>query len=163
MSEEKPKRIAIISIHGSMDMAYPPLILASAAAAMDMEAAIYFSFYGLEILKKNKNLQVAPLANPAAPHPIPGIPIGVPNIIGVLPGMTAMATMMMKSWMKNSNVMSVDQLIQACIKSGVRMIACQMMMSVMNVKKEELIDGVEIGGAAMFLDYAVDANITLSF
>jgi hypothetical protein len=74
-------------------MAYMPLILASTAGAMEMEAAIFFTFYGLQIIhkKNNKNLKVPPLANPAMPMP-------VPNIVGVLPGMTAMATMMMKSW-----------------------------------------------------------------
>lgn len=160
---EKPKRIAIIALHGSLDHAFPPLILASTAVAMDMEAAIFFTFYGLEIIKKGANLQVAPLANPAAPYPIPGIPIGVPNIVGVLPGMTAMATMMMKGWMEKAGVMSAEKLIDACIKGGVRMIACQMTMDVMGVKKEDLIDGIEVGGAGTYLDYAADANIALSF
>ena len=89
------KRMAIIATHGSLDAAYPPLILATAAAAMDMETAIFFTFYGLEIIKKGKadKLQVSPIANPAMPQPVPGI--SVPNIIGVLPGMTAVATSMM--------------------------------------------------------------------
>ena len=82
-------------------MAYPPLILATTAVAMDMEAAIFFTFYGLNIIKKStmSSLKVPPIANPAMPVPMP-------NIIGALPGMTAMATMMMKSWMgkaKGSN------------------------------------------------------------
>ena len=163
MSEERTKRVALIALHGTLDMAYPPLILASSAIAMDMEAAIFFTFYGLDILKKNKNLQVPPLANPAMPKPVPGIPIGVPNILGVLPGMTAVATMMMKGWMNKAGVMPVDKLIEACIKGGVRMIGCQMTMDVMGIKREEMIDGVEIGGAGMFLDYACDADVTLSF
>ncbi|MBI3794143.1 MAG: DsrE/DsrF/DrsH-like family protein [Nitrospinae bacterium] len=163
MSEEKPKRIAIIALHGTLDLAYPPLILAGTAIAMDMEAAIFFTFYGLDILKKDLNLRVPPLANPAMPHPVPGIPMGVPNIIGVLPGMTAMATMMMKGWMNKAGVMPAEKLIQACIKGGVRMIACQMTMDVMGVKREDLIDGIEIGGAGTFLDYACDADVTLSF
>jgi peroxiredoxin family protein len=163
MSEDKTKRVAIIALHGTLDLAFPPLILASTAIAMDMEAAIFFTFYGLDIIKKNSNLQVPPLANPAMPYPVPAIPIGVPNIIGVLPGMTAMATMMMKGWMKKAGVMTTDKLIEACMKGGVRMIACQMTMDVMGVKKEELLDGVEIGGAGTFLDYACDADVTLSF
>ena len=165
MGEDKPKRLAIIALHGTLDMAYPPLILASTAIAMDMEAAIFFTFYGLDIINKTKNhnLQVPPLANPAMPYPVPGIPIGVPNIIGVLPGMTAMATMMMKGWMGKAGVMTVDKLLSACIKGGVRMIGCQMTMDVMGVKKEDLMDGVEIGGAGTFIDYAADADITLSF
>jgi peroxiredoxin family protein len=95
------KRMAIISLHGSLDAAYPPLIIATAAAAMDMEVTIFFTFYGLEILKKGNadKLQVSPIANPAMPQPIPGI--SVPNIIGVLPGMTAVATGMMNGWKKS--------------------------------------------------------------
>ena len=156
MADQKPKRLSLIASKGSLDMAYPPLILATTAVAMDMEAGIFFTFYGLDIVNKHKykNLQVAPLANPAAPMP-------VPNIIGVLPGMTMMATAMMNSWMSKANVATIPTLLDNCKKFGVRMIACQMTMDVMGVKKEDLIDGVEVGGAATFLDYAVDANISL--
>ncbi len=157
------KRIALIALNGTLDLAYPPLLLASTAIAMDMEAAIFFTFYGLDIIHKDrhKSLKVAPLANPAAPQPIPGI--SVPNIVGALPGMTAVATAMMKSWMGKANVMTIPQFLDVCIKGGVRMIGCQMTMDVMGVKREDLIDGIEIGGAATFLDFAVDSDISLSF
>jgi peroxiredoxin family protein len=139
-------------------MAYPPLILATAAMAMDMEAAIFFTFYGLEILKKGRadHLLVPPIANPAMPVP-------VPNIIGMLPGMTAVATGMMNGWMKKANVAKLSELIDMAVEGGVRMIACQMTMDVMGIKKEELIDGIEIGGAATFLSYASENAVTLSF
>jgi len=163
VSSNETKKIVIIAANGSLDQAYPPLILASTAVAMDMEASIFFTFYGLDIIKKNKELYVSPIGNAAAPPPIKGVPIGVPNIISVLPGMTAVATMMMKSWMKGANVASKDKLLEQCLKFGVRMIGCQMTMDVMGVKKEDLIDGIEIGGAATFLDVAAEANITLSF
>ena len=90
MSDESSKRVAIIAAHGTLDAAYPPLILGTAAAAMDMEVAIFFTFYGLEILKKGNadKLKVAPIANPAMPVP-------VPNILGMLPGMTSVATVSM--------------------------------------------------------------------
>jgi peroxiredoxin family protein len=158
MSEEPSKRIAIIAGHGTLDAAYPPLILATAAAAMDMEAAIFFTFYGLEILKKGKadRLKVAPIANPAMPVPMP-------NILGMLPGMTAMATMMMNSWMGKAKVAKLSELLDIAMESGVKLIGCQMTMDVMGVKKEELIDGVEIGGAATFLEFASRNAITLSF
>ena len=102
--EETTKRLAIIASHGTLDAAYPPFILATAAAAMDMEVAIFFTFYGLEILKKGKadKLQVPPIANPAMPVPMP-------NIIGMLPGMTAVATAMMNSWMKKANVAKLER------------------------------------------------------
>jgi peroxiredoxin family protein len=157
------KRLAIISTHGSLDAAYPPFILATAAVAMEMEAAIFFTFYGLEILKKGNadKLKVAPIANPAMPQPIPGI--SVPNILGVLPGMTAVATGMMNGWMKKANVAKLSELIDMCVEFDVRMIACQMSMDVMGIKKEELIDGVEVAGAAAFLEYASQDAIVLSF
>lgn len=157
------KRIAIISAHGSLDAAYPPLILATAGLAMDMEAAIFFTFYGLEIIKKGNadKLQVSPLANPAMPQPVPGI--SVPNIIGVLPGMTAVATGMMNGWMKKANVSKLSELLEMGQEMGLRIIACQMSMDVMGIKKEDLIDGVEIGGAATFLEYASQDAIVLSF
>jgi peroxiredoxin family protein len=160
---ETTKRLAIIALHGTLDAAYPPLILATAAAAMDMEAAIFFTFYGLEIIKKGKadKLQVAPLANPAMPQPVPGI--SVPNILGVLPGMTAVATGMMNSWMKKANVAKLSELLEMAVESGVRLIACQMSMDVMGIKKEDLIDGVEVGGAATFLEFASENAIALSF
>ena len=157
------KRLAIISTHGSLDAAYPPFILATAAVAMDMEAAIFFTFYGLEILKKGQadKLKVAPIANPAMPQPIPGI--SVPNILGVLPGMTAVATGMMNSWMKKANVAKLSELMEMAIEMDVRIIACQMSMDVMGIKKEDLIDGIEIGGAATFLEYASQNAIALAF
>lgn len=157
------KRLAIISTHGSLDAAYPPLVLATAAIAMDMEAAIFFTFYGLEIIKKGNadKLQVSPIANPAMPQPFPGI--SVPNIIGVLPGMTAVATNMMNGWMKKANVAKLSELLGMAVEMDVRLIACQMSMDVMGIKKEELIDGVEVAGAAAFLQYASDDAIALSF
>ncbi len=160
---ESAKRLAIVASHGTLDMAYPPLILATAAIAMDMEAGIFFTFYGLEIIRKKKmgHLQVAPLANPAMPEPIPGF--AVPNIVGALPGMTAVATSMMNGWMKKAKVATIPELVELAVESGVRLIACQMTMDVMGIKKEELIDGVEFGGAATLLQYASDNAITFSF
>jgi len=149
-------RMAIVASKGSMDMAYMPLILASTAGAMEMEAAIFFTFYGLQIVhkKNNRNLKVPPLANPAMPMP-------VPNIIGVLPGMTAMATMMMKSWMGKQNVPPIPDLLDMCKEGGVKLIACQMSMDVMGIHKEDLVDGLEFAGAGTFLGYAAEAAITL--
>jgi len=152
----RKRRMAIIASKGTLDMAYPPLILATTAAAMDIECSIFFTFYGLDIInkKKNKNLQVPSLANPAMPVPMP-------NIIGALPGMTAMATMMMKSWMAKVNVPSITELLNIAAETGVKMIGCQMTMDVMGTKKEDLIDGIEVAGAAAFLEYAAEADITL--
>lgn len=158
MTENINIRMAIIALHGTLDAGYPPLILATAAMAMDMEAAIFFTFYGLEIIKKGNadKLMVAPIANPAMPMP-------VPNIIGMLPGMTAMATGMMNDWMKKANVAKLSELLEMAVDGGVRLIACQMSMDVMGIKKEDLIDGVEIGGAATFISFASQNAIALTF
>ncbi len=150
------KRIALIASKGTLDMAYPPLILASTAISMDWEAGIFFTFYGLDIIKRAKldHLKVPSLANPAMPVP-------VPNIIGALPGMTAMATMMMKNWIKKANVATIPDLLDICREGDVRLIGCQMTMDLMGVRKEELIDGIEVGGAATFLEYASEADVSL--
>lgn len=151
-------RLAIIAVHGTLDLAYPPLILATAALALDMEAAIFFTFYGLEIIKKGNGdkLMVAPVGNPAMPMP-------VPNIVGMLPGMTAMATGMMNGWMKKANVAKLSDLLEMAVEGGVKLMACQMSMDVMGIKKEELIDDIEVVGAATFLNYASENAIALSF
>ena len=150
------RRIALVASKGTMDMAYPPLILASTAVSLDWEGAIFFTFYGLDIIKKAKfeHLKVPPLGNPAAPMP-------VPNIIGALPGMTAMATMMMKSWIKKANVATIPELIDVCREGGIHLYGCQMTMDLMGVKQEELLDGVEVCGAATFLEFAADADVSM--
>ena len=155
---ENANRIALIAGHGTLDAAYPPLILATAATAMDMEAAIFFTFFGLEILKKGNadRLQVAPIANPAMPVPMP-------NIVGMLPGMTAAATWMMNNWMRKAKVLKVSDLLAQAQESGVKLIACQMTMDVMGIKQADLIDGLTVGGAASFLHWASQNAITLSF
>jgi peroxiredoxin family protein len=154
--EKRTRRLAIVASKGTLDMAYPPLILASSAAAMGWEVSIFFTFYGLDIInrKKNQHLAVAPLANPAMPVP-------VPNIIGAIPGMTAMATWMMKGWMKSANMPTLQELIDICTASGVELIPCSTTMGVMKVKQEDLLDGLECSGAAAFLDFAADADVTI--
>lgn len=158
MEQEKKKRMALIASKGTLDMAYPPLILASTAVAMDVEVAIFFTLYGIDIVNKKKNhsLKVAPIANPAMPSPIP-----FPNIIGVLPGMTPMATMMMKSMIKKINWPTIPELLNVCIESGVKMIACTPTLEMTGVSKSDLVAGVEVAGAAEFLDFALDADINL--
>jgi peroxiredoxin family protein len=150
------RKVAIIASKGTLDMAYPPLILATTAAAMDAEVQIFFTFYGLNILKKDgpKHLQVAPIGNPAMPVPMP-------NILGMLPGMTPMATTMMKGMFAKHHVVTIQELLSQAIELGVKLIACQMTMEVMGIKREDLIDEIEVGGAAMFLGFATGAHTTL--
>jgi peroxiredoxin family protein len=161
---DKPRRIALIASKGTLDMAYPPLILANVAASMDWEAGIFFTFYGLDLIHKErqKKLSVAPLANPAMPPPIPSMPgLKVPNIIGVLPGMTAVATMMMKEWMDSANLAPIDEMFDIARESGVRLFACNTTLRVMNISRDDLIEGVEHAGSPAFLDYAAEADVQL--
>ncbi len=155
MSEEQTK-IAIIASKGTLDMAYPPLILASAAAALDMEAQIFYTFYGLNIIHKQKmnNLKVFPHGNAGMPGPFQGF-------LGTLPGMPSMATMMMNGMMKKHNVLSIPKLVDICLMSDVKMIACQMTIDLFGMKQSDFVDGVEFGGAAMYLEFAAGAQIPL--
>ncbi len=152
------KKMTIIASKGSLDMAYPPLILATTAAAMDYDVTIFFTFYGLDIIKKGyaDKLKVSPIGNPAMPMPVP-----IPTLVGSLPGMEAMATAMMKSMFKKHGVATVGNLLNIAMESGVKLIACQMTMDVMGVKQSDVIEGVEFGGAAMWMDAASDAQINL--
>jgi peroxiredoxin family protein len=152
------KKMTIIASKGTLDMAYPPLILATTAAAMDVDVTIFFTFYGLEMIKKGNAdaLKISPLGNPAMPMPVP-----IPTLISSLPGMESMATSMMKSMFKKHGVASVGQLLDLAKESGVKLIACQMTMDVMGVQQSEIIDGVEFGGAATWMDIAADADINL--
>lgn len=158
MAEKTKKKMALIASKGTLDMAYPPLILASTASAMDVETTIFFTLYGIDIINKKKyrSLQVAPIANPAMPSPVP-----MPNLLGILPGMTAMGTIMMKGMIKKIKWPLIPELVATCLEAGVRMIACTPTLEMTGVKKEDLVEGVVVAGAAEYIDFALDANITL--
>jgi peroxiredoxin family protein len=153
-----PKKMTIIASKGTLDMAYPPLILATTAAAMDMEVTIFFTFYGLEIIKKQNadRLKISPLGNPAMPMPVP-----IPALVATLPSMQAIATSMMKSMFKKHGVASIGQLLDLARDSGVKLIACQMTMDVMGIKQEDIVEGVEFGGAATWMDVAAESQVNL--
>ncbi len=147
-------RVAIIASKGTLDMAYPPLLLATTARSMGIEASIFFTLYGVNILKKNAKLKVAPLANPAMPMP-------VPNIVGALPGMTAMASVMMKGMFKKQSVPPIKELLDMARESGVKLVCCQMTVDVLGVKQRNLIEGIEFGGLATFIEYGMGSTINL--
>ncbi len=147
-------RVALVASKGTLDMAYPPLLLATTARSMGLEASIFFTLYGVSILKKNAKLKVAPLANPAMPMP-------VPNLIGAMPGMTAMASMMMNGMFKKQSVPSIRELLDMARESGVKLICCQMTVDVMGTKQKSLIEGIEFGGLATFIEYGMGSTINL--
>ncbi len=150
------KKFAIIATKGTLDWAYPPFILGSTAAALGYQVGIFFTFYGLNLLKKKLDLKVTSLGNPAMPMPMP-----VPVMAQILPGMQAMMTSMMKAKMKAKGVASIEELRELCIEAQVRMIACQMTVDLFEYSTSEFIDGIEYGGAATFLEFAGDADITM--
>jgi peroxiredoxin family protein len=151
------KKMAIIATKGTLDMAYPPLILASTAAALGWDVQIFFTFYGLQLLRKNLDgIKISPLANPAMPMPVP-----MPVIVSVLPGMEAMATMMMKDKMKKKGVASLEELRSLCLEADVKFIACQMTVDLFEFQTSEFIDGIEYGGAATFMKFAGETDVCL--
>ena len=155
--EQRIPRLAMIATKGTLDWAYPPLILATTAAALGWDVGIFFTFYGLNIIhkKKNKHLQVAPLGNPAMPMP-------VPNLIGAIPGMTAMGTTVMKSMFKSHHVATIDELLEMAIDSGVKLWPCGMTMDVFGYKANDFMEGTaEVCGATHFVGYAKDADVSL--
>lgn len=154
MSDQK--KLAIIATKGTLDWAYPPFILASTAAALGYEVQIFWTFYGLQCLKKDLNLQVTSLGNPGMPMPMP-----MPVLLQALPGMQAMMTTMMKAKMKKKGVASVAELRELCVEAEVKMIACQMTVDLFDMNPGDFIEGVEFGGAATFFEFAGEADITL--
>ncbi|OGW37938.1 MAG: hypothetical protein A2010_13230 [Nitrospirae bacterium GWD2_57_9] len=89
------------------------------------------------------------------------MPMPVPNIIGALPGMTSMASMMMKGMFKKQSVPTVRELLDMSRDTGVRLIACQMTLDVLGIKQKDLVEGIEFGGLATFLEYGMGATVTL--
>jgi peroxiredoxin family protein len=154
------KKLAIIATKGSLDWAYPPYILASTAAALGYETQVFFTFYGLQLLKKKLKLKVTSLGNPGMPMPM-GMDKWFPTMLQTLPGMEAMMTSMMKSKLKKKGVASVESLRDVCLESGVIMVACQMTVDLFDFSTSDLIDGIEYGGAATFFEFAGEADVTL--
>jgi len=167
-NDEKPKKLALIASKGTLDWAYPPFILASAAAAMGWEVSIFFTFYGLTLLLPELDTEVSPLGNPAMPMKLPfgpeslqKIDIPIPTALQSFPGFNAAATTLMKKTFKNKGVATIGELREMCADLGVEMIGCQMTMDVFGFKREDFIDACNIGGAATFLEVASDADVTL--
>jgi peroxiredoxin family protein len=159
MSDEQS--MSIIVTKGSLDWAYPPFILGTTAAAMGLEVTMFFTFYGLPLLKKDLDLKLTPLGNPAMEMPMMGTHIAMPNLFAALPGATAGATAMMKDMMKKKGVASIEELRELAVESEIEMIACQMTLDLFEYDKEDMIDGIELGGAATYIQRATECDINL--
>lgn len=155
------KRMSIIVTKGTLDWAYPPFILATTAAAMGLEVSMFFTFYGLALLKKQLDLSITTLGNAAMEMPMMGGHMKMPNLLGALPGMDKLATTMMKNLIRKKGVASIEDLRSAAIESDVRMIACQMTLDLFELRREDLIEGPELGGAATYIEEATKSDINL--
>ncbi len=159
--EQNAKSMSIIVTKGTLDWAYPPFILATTAAAMGLNVTMFFTFYGLGLLKKDMNLKVTTLGNSAMEMPMMGGHMAMPNIMAALPGAPALTTAMMKNLIKKKGVDSVEELREMAIESDVNMIACQMTLDLFEYKRDDLIDGISIGGAASWVEVATKSEINL--
>jgi peroxiredoxin family protein len=171
LREKKTPSMTIIATKGTLDWAYPPFILASTAAALGWEVSVFFTFYGLNLLRKDlSDLKVSPLGNPGMPMKMPfgpdwfkSINWNIPNAVqAVVPGFETMATTLMKQTIHNKGVADVADLRAACIEGGVNLIGCQMTVDLFGFSREDFIPEVkEFVGAATFLPMARDADVSL--
>jgi len=170
MNASKTPRLSIMATKGTLDWAYPTFIIASTAAAMGWEVTVFFTFYGLALLKKDLNLHISPLGNPAMPMKMPfgpdwfkGIEWNMPNaLMAGVPGFEPVATALMKQTIKNHGVASIPDLREACVEENVKLVACQMTVDLFGWEKDDFIPGVsEWAGAATYLETAKGADVTL--
>lgn len=166
----KTPTLSIMVTKGTLDWAYPPFIIGSTAAAMGWDVTMFFTFYGLVLLKKDLKLHISPLGNPAMPMKMPFGPKwfqqvewNMPNLLMAgIPGFESAATGLMQQTLKNHGVAPIADLRDACIEEGVKLVACQMTADLFGWEKDEFILGVtEWAGAASYLASAKGADVTL--
>ncbi|MCW8925341.1 MAG: DsrE/DsrF/DrsH-like family protein [Xanthomonadales bacterium] len=157
-----PNTMSIIVTKGTLDWAYPPFILGTTAAAMGLEVTMFFTFYGLPLLLKDVDkLQISSLGNPAMKMPMMGMHMGMPNIVSAIPGIDAAASKMMKNLIKKKGVASIPELRELAVEADVRLIACQMTLDLFEYSTDDMIEGIEIGGAATYIEVATQSHINL--
>ena len=164
MSDDN-RHVAFICSKGDLDMAYPALVMGWAALGNGIDVTIFFTFWGMDMINKERvdQLQIAPVANTAMKMTMMGLNtgnLGIPNIMGVLPGMTAFATKLMKDKMEELEVPPVREYLQMLADAGAKLYACKMSVDMMGLKMEDFVDGVEaIVTAADFMDMTEGAQI----
>jgi peroxiredoxin family protein len=171
LKASKTPSMTIIATKGTLDWAYPPFILASTAAALGWDVTVFFTFYGLNLLKKDvSDLKVSPLGNPGMPMKMPfgpdwfkGINWNIPNIVQAgIPGFETMATMLMKQTIKNNGVAEIAELRSLCLEAGVKFIACQMTVDLFGFSHDDFIPELsEYAGAATALPIAQQSDVSL--
>lgn len=161
---ETNRKLTFICSKGNLDMAYPALIMGWAALGNGLEVTIFFTFWGLDLINKARvdHLEVAPVANTSMKMNMMGVPgnLGIPNIMGILPGMTAFATALMHKKMADLEVPPVREYIQMLVDAGAKLYGCKMTVDMMGLKKEDFVDGViDIVTAADFIDMTEGSQI----
>ena len=167
----KTPSMVIIASRGTLDWAYPPFILSSTAAALGWNVSVFFTFYGLLLLKKDiSDLKISPMGNPAMPMKMPfgpewfkGINWNIPNAVqGVIPGFETMASALMRQTIKNKGVPDIVELRDACVESGVNLVGCQMTVDLFGFTHDDFIPEVkDYCGAATVLPMAKDADVSV--
>lgn len=150
---EPDRKLAIICSKGSLDMAYPGLILANAARMAGVEAMIFFTFWGLDIVtdKKVDKLHVSTVGNPSMP---------IPTMLGGLPGMEAFASSRMKKEMEELDIPDVREMVEMLEEAGAELYACQLAMEMFHLEQDELLPQVkEVISAMDFIDMTAGAQI----
>jgi peroxiredoxin family protein len=163
--------MTIIATKGTLDWAYPPFILSSTAAALGWNVSIFFTFYGLQLLRKDLgHLKVSPLGNPGMPMKMPfgpewfkSINWNIPNVVQAsIPGFESFATTLMRRTIKNNGVADITELRSLCVEAGVNLIGCQMTVDLFGFSHDDFMPEVkEYCGAASFLPMAKDADVSL--
>jgi peroxiredoxin family protein len=167
---KKTPSLSIMVTKGSLDWAYPPFIVGSTAAAMGWQVTMFFTFYGLALLKKDLDLRLSGLGNPAMPMKIPygpkwlrGVEWNMPNLVMAgIPGFERMATGMMNKTLRDKGVAPVEELRSLCIEAGARMVGCQMTRDLFGWSEAEFIPEIaEWAGAASYLAVARECQMNL--
>ena len=163
--------LTIIATKGTLDWAYPPFILASTAAALGWDVSVFFTFYGLQLLRKDiSHLKISPLGNPGMPMKMPFGPKGfrainwnIPNLVqAAIPGFESLATALMRKTIRNNGVADITDLRNLALEAGVKMIGCQMTVDLFGFTHDDFIPEVqEYCGAATFLPMAQEADVSL--
>ena len=149
------KKMTIVATQGTFDMAYPPLILASTAAAFGWDVVVFHTFWGLDILheEKSKDLKLSAVGNPSMP---------MPNALAAFPGMDSMATKMMEKRIADNGTATIEELIELSLDQGVELQACQMTIELMEYDEDDFYDEVTVGvGAATALQHMAESDIQL--
>lgn len=158
------RKMAFICSKGNLDMAYPALVMGWAALGNGIDVTIFFTFWGLDMINKARvdHLEIPPIANASMKMNMMGVPgyLGIPQIMGVIPGMTAFATWLMKKKMKGLEVPPVREYLQMLVDGGAKLYGCKMSVDMFGLKQDDFIDGVvDIVTAADFMDMTEGAQI----